>query len=104
TGGMRLHKALCFARAPSPTGPQQVPIFGEWLLIVDRMSGRMSHGMSWRLIVFAIGLFALALPADAERRQMAPATARGTVTVLTDGIAEPNGGATRAINELAKEI
>jgi ABC-type amino acid transport substrate-binding protein len=60
--------------------------------------------MSWRLVAFAIGLLALALPAGAEQRQMAPATARGTVTVLTDGIAEPNGGATRAINELAKEI
>ena len=59
--------------------------------------------MSWRRIAFAIGLLALALPADAEQRQMAPATARGTVTVLTDGISEPNGGATRAINELAKE-
>ena len=58
----------------------------------------------WRLIAIAIGLLALALPTDAEQQQKAPATARGTVTVLTDGIAEPNGGATRAINELAKEI
>jgi ABC-type amino acid transport substrate-binding protein len=60
--------------------------------------------MSQRLIVFATLLLALALPADAEQQQKAPATARGTVTVLTDGIAEPNSGATRAINELAKEI
>jgi TRAP-type uncharacterized transport system substrate-binding protein len=60
--------------------------------------------MSRRLIAFAIGLLALALPADAEQQQKAPATAQGTVTVLTDGIAEPNSGATRAINELAKEI
>ena len=57
-----------------------------------------------RLIAFATLLLALALPAHAEQQQKAPATARGTVTVLTDGIAEPNGGATRAINELAKEI
>jgi ABC-type amino acid transport substrate-binding protein len=60
--------------------------------------------MSQRLIAFAIGLLALVLPADAEQQQKAAATARGTVTVLTDGIAEPNSGATRAINELAKEI
>jgi ABC-type amino acid transport substrate-binding protein len=61
--------------------------------------------MLWRrLIAVAIGLLALALPAGAEQRQKAPATARGTVTILTDGIAEPNSGATRAINELAKEI
>jgi ABC-type amino acid transport substrate-binding protein len=60
--------------------------------------------MSRRLIAFATLLLALALPADAEQQQKAPATARGTVTVLTDGIAEPNSGATRAINELAKEI
>jgi ABC-type amino acid transport substrate-binding protein len=60
--------------------------------------------MSRRLIAFATLLLALALPADAEQQQKAPATARGSVTVLTDGIAEPNSGATRAINELAKEI
>ena len=60
--------------------------------------------MSRRLIAFATLLLALALPAHAEQQQKAPATPRGTVTVLTDGIAEPNGGATRAINELAKEI
>jgi ABC-type amino acid transport substrate-binding protein len=61
--------------------------------------------MSRRLIAFATLLLALALPAHAEQQQKVPVTtARGTVTVLTDGIAEPNGGATRAINELAKEI
>jgi ABC-type amino acid transport substrate-binding protein len=59
--------------------------------------------MSRRLIAFATLLLALALPADAEQQQKASA-ARGTVTILTDGIAEPNSGATRAINELAKEI
>jgi len=60
--------------------------------------------MSRRVIAFATLLLALALPADAEQQQKAPTTARGAVTVLTDGIAEPNGGATRAINELAREI
>jgi len=73
-----------------------VPIFAQRLSI--------SRRTLWRLIAIAIGLLALALPTDAEQQQKAPATARGTVTVLTDGIAEPNGGATRAINELAKEI
>jgi ABC-type amino acid transport substrate-binding protein len=56
-----------------------------------------------RLIAFAIVLLALTSPSAAEQQQKAPA-ARGTVTVLTDGIADPNSGATRAINELAKEI
>jgi ABC-type amino acid transport substrate-binding protein len=94
---MRLAKArIGFAQAPSPLGPQQVPIFAQRLSI--------SRCMSRRLIAFATLLLALALPADAEQQQKAPVTARGTVTVLTDGIAEPNSGATRAINELAKEI
>ena len=94
---MRLRKArIGFAQAPSPLGPQQVPIFAQRLSI--------SRCMSRRLIAFATLLLALALPADAEQQQKAPVTARGTVTVLTDGIAEPNSGATRAINELAKEI
>jgi ABC-type amino acid transport substrate-binding protein len=73
-----------------------VPIYTQQLSILRRMS--------WRLIAFAIGLLALALPANAEQRQKAPATPRGTVTILTDGIAEPNSSATRAVNELAKEI
>ena len=62
-----------------------------------------SRRTSWRLLAIAIGLLALMLPAQAEQQQKAPA-ARGAVTVLTDGITEPNSGATRAINELAKEI
>lgn len=45
----------------------------------------------------------MALPAPAEQRQKSDVRA-GTVTILTDGIAEPNSRATRAINELAKEI
>jgi uncharacterized protein len=49
------------------------------------------------------GLLALATPAAAEQRQKAPART-GTVTILTDGIAEPNSSATRAVNELAKEV
>jgi ABC-type amino acid transport substrate-binding protein len=73
-----------------------VPIFAQRLSI--------SRCMSRRVIAFATSLLVLALPADAEQQQKAPATARGAVTVLTDGIAEPNSGATRAINELAKEI
>jgi len=77
-----------------------VPIFTQRLSISRRISLRHKF---WRLIAFAIGLLALALPADAEQQQKASA-ARGAVTVLTDGIAEPNSGATRAINELAKEI
>jgi NMT1 family protein len=74
-----------------------VPIFAQRLSILRILSWR-------RLIAVAIALLALALPAGAEQRQKAPATARGAVTILTDGIAEPNSGATRAINELAKEI
>ena len=58
--------------------------------------------LPWRLIAAAIGLLALTLSAHAQR-QKAPERA-GTVTILTDGIAEPNGRATRAINELAKDI
>ena len=73
-----------------------MPINTQQLSILRRMS--------WRLIAFAIGLLALALPANAEQRQKAPAAPRGTVTILTDGIAEPNSSATRAVNELAKEI
>jgi hypothetical protein len=60
--------------------------------------------MSRRVIALAVLMLVLALPADAEQQQKGAATARGAVTVLTDGIAEPNSGATRAINELAKEI
>jgi NMT1-like family len=60
--------------------------------------------MSRRVIAFAALLLVLALPADAEQQQKASTTARGAVTVLTDGIAEPSSGATRAINELAREI
>jgi uncharacterized protein len=58
--------------------------------------------LPWRLIAAAIGLLALTLSAHAQR-QKAPERA-GAVTILTDGIAEPNGRATRAINELAKDI
>jgi uncharacterized protein len=49
------------------------------------------------------GLLALATPAPAEQRQKAPVRT-GTVTILTDGIAEPNSNATRAVNELAKQV
>src|SRR4029077_19638081 len=88
-------QSLDVAQAPSPTD-QQVPIFAQQLSI--------SRCMSRRVIAFATLVLALALPADAEQQQKGAATARGAVTVLTDGIAEPNSGATRAINELAKEI
>jgi uncharacterized protein len=83
-----------------------VPIFIQRLSNSRRIVSRRmaSRCMAWRLIAFAVGLLALALPAAAEPQQKAPATARGMVTILTDGIAEPNSGATRAINELAKEI
>jgi uncharacterized protein len=56
-----------------------------------------------RLVALMAALLALATPAPAEQRQKSPART-GTVTILTDGIAEPNSNATRAINELAKEI
>ena len=92
---MRLRKDCSALRKPRRRR-DQVPIFAQRLSIL--------RPMSWRLIAIAIGLLALALPASAEQRQKAPATARGMVTILTDGIAEPNGSATRAINELAKEI
>src|SRR6185436_12085745 len=97
---MRLRKDRSALRKPCRRR-DQVPIFAQRLSILRPMSLRP---MSWRLIAVAIGLLVLALPAGAEQRQKAPATARGTVTILTDGIAEPNGSATRAINELAKEI
>ena len=68
---------------------------------IQRLS--VARRFPWRPIAVGIGLFALALPAHAEQRQRSPAQA-GTVTILTDGIADPNSRATRAINELAKEI
>jgi hypothetical protein len=58
--------------------------------------------LPWRLIAAAIGLLALTLSAHAQR-QKAPERV-GSVTILTDGIAEPNGRATRAINELARDF
>src|SRR5262245_9535177 len=78
----------------SPTGPLQVPIQ------IQRLFRRRCP---WRFIVVAAGLLASATPSAAEQRQKAPART-GTVTILTDGIAEPNSNATRAINELAKEV
>jgi uncharacterized protein len=72
----------------------------------DRRANRgleaVMRRLPWRLIAAAIGLLALTLSAHAQR-QKAPERA-GAVTILTDGIAEPNGRATRAINELAKDI
>jgi ABC-type amino acid transport substrate-binding protein len=50
----------------------------------------------------ATGLLALTLSAHAQRKR--PPERVGSVTILTDGIAEPNSRATRSINELAKEI
>jgi ABC-type amino acid transport substrate-binding protein len=50
----------------------------------------------------ATGLLALTLSAHAQRQR--PPERVGSVTILTDGIAEPNSRPTRAINELAKEI
>jgi ABC-type amino acid transport substrate-binding protein len=50
----------------------------------------------------ATGLLALTLTVHAQWQR--PHERAGSVTILTDGIAEPNSRATRAINELAKEI
>jgi ABC-type amino acid transport substrate-binding protein len=50
----------------------------------------------------ATGLLALTLSAHAQRKR--PPERVGSVTILTDGIADPNSRATRAINELAKDI
>jgi uncharacterized protein len=72
----------------------QVPIQIQWLFL---------RRCPLRLIALTAGLVALAMPAAAEQRQKAPART-GAVSILTDGIAEPNSNATRAINELAKEI
>lgn len=58
--------------------------------------------LPWRLMAAATGLLALTLSAHAERQR--PPERPGSVTILTDGIAEPNSRATRAINELAKDI
>jgi TRAP-type uncharacterized transport system substrate-binding protein len=49
-------------------------------------------------------LLALAAPASAEQRQKSSPARTGAVTILTDSIAEPNSNATRAINELAREV
>jgi ABC-type amino acid transport substrate-binding protein len=59
--------------------------------------------LPWRLIAAAIGLLALTLSAHAQQRPRPPERT-GSVTILTDGIAEPNSRATRAINELAKDL
>jgi ABC-type amino acid transport substrate-binding protein len=58
--------------------------------------------LPWRLVAAATGLLVLTLSAQAQRPK--PPERPGSVTILTDGIAEPNGRATRAINELAKDI
>src|SRR5262245_15838844 len=59
--------------------------------------------LPWRLMAAATGLLlALTLSAPAQR-QKSPERA-SSVTILTDGIAEPNSRATRAINELAREL
>ena len=47
-----------------------------------------------------IGL--LALSGQAPRQKPPDVVGAGTVTILTDGIAEPSGRATRAVNELAE--
>jgi len=47
----------------------------------------------------------LTLPAPAQRQRPPDRTERtGSVTILTDGIAEPNSRATRAVNELARDM
>jgi polar amino acid transport system substrate-binding protein len=53
-------------------------------------------------MVAATGLLVLALSAQAQRQK--PPERLGTVTILTDAIADPNSTATRAINELAREV
>jgi uncharacterized protein len=58
--------------------------------------------LPWRLMAAATGLLALTLTVHAQWQR--PHERVGSVTILTDGIAEPNSRATRAINELAKEI
>jgi uncharacterized protein len=58
--------------------------------------------LPWRLMAAAIGLLVLTLSAHAQRQR--PPERLGSVTILTDGIAEPNSRATLAINELAKDI
>src|SRR5258707_12477795 len=51
------------------------------------------------MVVAAIGL--LVPPAYAEVPNPRTEAQRGLVSILTDGITEPNGRATQAINELA---
>src|SRR5262245_28675929 len=64
--------------------------------------GRMGR-FALRLVAVAICLRALS--AQAQRRQSEQATvATGMVTVLTDGIADPNGQGTLAVNELAERL
>jgi hypothetical protein len=60
---------------------------------------------SFSLRIVAVTICLHVLSAHAQHRQRAHETVgAGMVTVLTDGIAEPNGQATLAVNELAERL
>jgi uncharacterized protein len=74
---------------------------------LERCSARARLG---RMRSFSLGIVAVAfclhaLSAHAQQRQSGHETVgTGMVTVLTDGIAEPNGQGTLAVNELAERL
>jgi uncharacterized protein len=69
---------------------------------LERWLGRM-RSVSLRIVVVAICLHALSAHAQ-QRRSDQETVGTGMVTVLTDGIAEPNGQGTLAVNELAERL
>src|SRR5215472_1999989 len=63
------------------------------------MGGQGMRRLVLRMMVGVIGLFVLS--AFAETSNPRTEVRKGLVSVLTDGITDPNGRATRAVNELA---
>src|SRR6266513_61641 len=57
-----------------------------------------------QVMAAAIGLAVLSTGVAGRNPRQVPGTATGTVTILTDGIVEPNGRATLAVNELAERL
>jgi uncharacterized protein len=74
---------------------------------LERCSARARLGRmrSFSLWIVAVAICLHALSAHAQQRQSSHETVgTGMVTVLTDGIAEPNGQGTLAVNELAERL
>jgi hypothetical protein len=86
------------ARAPAGThaagsdwGTAGANLIEQWFVM---------RGLLPPLLACAIGLSVL--PADAQQPRQPTVAAAGTVTILTDGLADANSRATQAINELAE--